>query len=65
MLLIKYCVPRISQRYDGKTSQKNGIVMNGKSVQYITNNALGKAIILTNPMANVKDYLPPTINLLF
>lgn len=33
---------------------------NRKSVDYITYNALGKAIILTNPPESIKNYLPST-----
>jgi len=47
-------------RFHAAQAAKLGETVSEKSVEYITYNALGEAIILTNPPAIIKDYLPKT-----
>jgi MoxR-like ATPase len=47
-------------RFHAAQAAQLGEKLNKKSVEYITYNALGKAIILTNSPEKIKDYLPST-----
>lgn len=55
-----YTYDALGRFHAAQAAQLEKITDNRKSVDYMTYNALGKAILLTNPPETVKDYLPST-----